>query len=85
MKQESIDFTDQNNFIVYKLGALAAEVRVLKWAGAIAITANFALYGHLVQQVSVLQAGQIKILERLASMEQRVASNEEQINSHSHL
>ena len=85
MNQEPTDFTDQNSIIVYKLGMLSAEVRILKWAGAIAITANFALYGHLLQQVNSLQEGQVKILERLASMEQRVASNEEQINSHSHL
>ena len=85
MNQESTDFTDQNSIIIYKLGMLSAEVRFLKWAGAIAITANFALYGHLLQQVNSLQEGQVKILERLASMEQRVASNEEQIDSHSHL
>ena len=85
MNKESTDFTDQNSIIAYKLGTRAAEVRVLKWAAAIAIIAHFALYGYLAQQVSSLQAGQIKILERLASMEQRVASNEQKINTHSHL
>ena len=85
MNQETTDFADQNSVIVCKLGTLAAEVRVLKWAAAIAITAHFALYGYLAQQVSDLQAGQVKILERLASMEQRVASNEQKIDSHSHL
>ena len=85
MNQETTDFTDQNSVIVYKLGTLSAEVRILKWAAAIAISVNFALYGYLAQQLNTLQTGQIKILERLASMEQRVASNEQQISSHSHL
>lgn len=85
MSQEPTDFTDQNSITAYKLGMLSAEVRILKWAGAIAITANFALYGHLLQQVNSLQEGQARILERLAGMEQRVASNEQQIKSHSHL
>ena len=85
MKQETADFTDQNSVVIYKLGILSAKVRILKWVGAIAITANFALYGHLLQEVNSLQEGQIKILERLASMEQRVASNEQKIDTHSHL
>ena len=85
MNQEITDFADQNSVVIYKLGKLSAEVRILKWVGAIAITANFALYGHLLQEVNSLQEGQIKILERLASMEQRVASNEQKIDSHSHL
>ena len=85
MTQEPTDFTDQNSIITYKLGMLSAEVRILKWAGAIAITANFALNSYLLQQFNSLQEGQARILERLAGMEQRVAINEEQIKSHSHL
>ena len=42
MNQEITDFADQNSVVIYKLGMTSAEVRILKWVGAIAITANFA-------------------------------------------
>ncbi len=99
MNQETTDITHQDSAVAYKLGILSAEVRILKWVAAIAITANFAFFSFFAQQVNALQAGQIKIMERLTSVEhrlgaveerldgfeQRIASNLQQINSHSHL
>ena len=113
MKKESTDFTDQTSVVIYKLGEQSAEVRVLKWAAAIAVTAIFAFLSFLAQQVSALQAGQVEIMERLTRVElrldavenrlsavesrlssvenqlvdfgQRIAVNEQKIDSHSHL
>lgn len=84
MKSEPIEFANQTNAIVYKLGLLSGDVRILKWLGTIGITLVVASLGYIAQQVGALQTGQVEILERLAKIEQRVENNENQIRTHSH-
>ena len=115
MDQDSttLTFTDDDRVIAYKLGALSAEVRVLKWSAALGFAIIFAFLTFLAQQVGAVQANQVEIIERLTRVEnrldavesrldavedrldavelllvdfsKRIASNEQQIASHSHL
>ena len=80
MDQGGNDMTQRDD-MAYKLGALSAEVRILKWVGAIAITANFAFFSFFAQQVNALQAGQLKIIERLTRVEQRLDAVESRLDA----
>lgn len=98
MKPEPIEFTDQTSLMYYKLGEQSVDLRFLKWAFALALTAIFALFSYLAKEVDEVQVGQVKIIERLTGVEhrldavesrlsdvkQRISENEKQIRSHTH-